>query len=227
MSRICSRVSPLTGLEGWGDAPAPRAVSDPVPDGDGGYTPSRFLMAPRSMSLKGAHSAWSSSLARAEAEDWVASLDGVFPLMVEDSHGAREATVFQSARPSFRQWDEWTTAWTLFLTAPDPVKYGPVVGFTGGFVENAGRTPVLPWRIVTTGPATSILAVLGGHRVRWVGDDSDVVIDTRAGTAAAVSGDVTTGLVEDDVPLLLPGQTVLTVTTDAASWMVEVRPGWR
>lgn len=217
----------LLDLQGWGDAPAPRAASDLIPDGHGGYAPSRFLMSPRTLAVKGAHVARSSSLARAEAEDWVASLDGEFPVIVEDAHGVREVVGFQSARPSYRLMGEDTTIWTVYVTAPDPIKYGPVVPFTGGFVENAGREAVLPWRIVTTGSATSILVVLDGHRIRWTGAASNVVIDTRSGTATATSGDVTVGLVEDDVPLLAPGRTSMTVTTDAASVVVEVRPGWR
>lgn len=216
----------LIGIEGWYSAPAPRVQSDPVPDGDGTYMPERFLVGARTLAIKGAHIAETSSLARAESEDWVAALRGTFPVLVEDAHGLREAEVFQSAVPTYRQLGENTTTWTVFCTAPDPVKYGPVARFDGVVVENAGRADVLPWRILTTGRATSILVVLGGHRIRWIGDAENVVIDTRDGTAHAGAADVTVGLVEDSIPLLPPGQTSMHIATDAASCVVEVRPGW-
>lgn len=214
------------GLDGWYSRPAPRATSDPIPDFSGGYWPSRFLTTSRTLAITGAHSAETSSLARAEAEDWVASLPDEFSVIVEDEAGIREVRAFQSAEPDWERLDRATSRFTIYCTAPDPVKYGPTVRFTGSSVENAGRTAVLPLRIVTTGPATSILVILGGHRIRWAGTATNVVIDTREGTATGASGDVTTGLVEDDIPLLPPGATPMTVTTDAASWRVEVRPGW-
>lgn len=217
----------LHDITGWYERPPQRAESEPIPDGDGNYWPSQFLTGPRRFTVVGSHRSSTSSLARAEAEDWIASLDGEIPVVMDDEHGVRAVTAMIIGQPDYVRMDAQAARFTLPLEAPDPVKYGAVVPFSGGVVENAGGAAVLPWRIVTTGPATSILVVLDGHRIRWTGAASNVVIDTRAGTAIADSGDVTVGLVEDDVPLLAPGQTPMTITTDAASAVVEVRSGWR
>ncbi|WP_424936667.1 MULTISPECIES: hypothetical protein [Bacteria] len=216
------------GLDGWYTPPAPRATSDPVPDGDGGYWPSRFLLSPRTVTIRGAHVAETSTLARAAAEDWLASLDGEFPVVVEDEHGAREITAFQSAAPTLKRLDDYAVAFSLIVTAPDPIKYGRRAAFSGDHVENAGGTPVLPWRIVTSGRATRINVSLAGHRIRWVGNSQSITIDLRTGTARDARGsDVTMGLIEDDVPLLPPGRSPLVIDSDAAHVAVEVRPGWR
>jgi hypothetical protein len=216
------------GLDGWTNAPAPRATSDPVPDGDGGYWPARFLLAPRTLTIRGAHTSESSSLARAEAEDWLASLDGEISVVVEDEHGTREVTGFQSAIPTHRRIDDLASEFTLFITAPDPIKYGTPALFREGYVENTGRTPVLPWRIVANGNVTRLRVTIGGHVIRWTGLAGGIVIDCRTGTATEANGiDRTTGLVEDDIPYIPPGRMPLTIETDAEWAAVEVRPGWR
>ncbi|MDR6868722.1 hypothetical protein J2Y69_003346 [Microbacterium resistens] len=216
------------GLDGWYEPPTPRAESEPVPDGHGGYWPGRFLLSARTLTIRGLHASGTSSLARVEADDWLASLDGELSITVEDEHGVREVTGFMSAAPSIYQADSRTVAFTLFITAPDPIKYGAVAAFGSDYVDNAGRTAVLPWRITATGPVSHLLVTLGGHRIRWVGTTSGLTIDTRTGTATTSTGaDVTTGLVEDDIPLLAPGLTPMAISSDASSVRVEVRPGWR
>lgn len=212
------------GLDGWYSAPAPQIQSETNPAGHGSFWPSEFYSAARVITLQFAHASTTSSLARAEAEDWVASLNGRIPFVVEDEHGVRSVEVHQSAEPDYHQYDVHTAAFTLFLTAPDPIKYGPPRSFTGDTVRNEGTTAVLPWAIKTRGATTHLTAVIGGHRIRWAGSaPSGLEIDTRLGRTVKGTPGV---LAEDDIRPLAPGSHTLALTTDALEAWVELSPGW-
>lgn len=214
-------------ITGWIEPPEAVVDVQAVPDGPGAYEPSTFHAGPRSVSADLSFASSDSSVTRAHADDWAGTLTGMIDVIMEDEHGVRAASAFMDRKPDPRRWNINGFRQVFYFLAPDPIKYGVPARFDGAVIENAGQTPVLPWRIVATGRATSILVVIGGKRTRWVGDSRDVTIDTRNGTATAGTGaDVTVGLVEDNIPLLAPGATPMLITTDADSCVVEVRPGW-
>lgn len=240
--------------DGWIGVPSPRAESQLLPGVQGGDTPRNFLFGPRTLAASLFVVGVNASLGRAAAEDWLGSLSGNFPFLLEDEHGPRELPlVYQSAEPNYRIVSTRVCEFTMFVTAPDPIKYGSPMRMPAGdgVVDNAGNIPVFPRNLTLHDAAIGIgteieleLFVDGAsRRVRWLNplgvawDADTIVINLRSMTASGITlagaaVDLSTGIIEDDLSALPPGFTEYSLSTNAAEapsgrgLSMEVRPGW-
>lgn len=212
----------------WHGRPGMVVQSKPNPSGHGAYMPADFRVGPRRFEIE-ATIRRDSSIGIAGERDRINALGRNFPVVVHDAHGVREVRGFMFQAPEFvPQRHPSRQRYKLWVEAPDPIKYGPLALFTAGLAVNEGGEPVRAWRLCTTGATGFVQVSLGGHVTRWEGTASGgVIVDMRQGTARTVAGtDVTTGVVRYAPVYLPPGDTPMTITTDAASAWLEVRPGW-
>lgn len=216
------------GIEGLDDPPAPRGQAEPIPNLHGAYWPARLLVASRILTIRGWHSARTSSLAAIEAREQLAALTNKpLTILAQTAAGNRWLTGFIASQPTVRARDAYKTAFTLIIECPDPLKYGDTVTFTGPgsvTVENTGREATWPV-IRATGQVTSLRVSDGDRIVRWTGNRTGLTIDTFHGHATSGNTDVTSGLLDDDFFPIPPGRHELTVTADAPI-TIEVRPAW-
>lgn len=240
--------------DGWIGVPSPRAESRLLPGVQGGDTPRNFLYGPRTLAVPLFVVGVNASLGRSAAEDWLGSLSENFSFLLEDEHGARELpSVYQSAEPNYRIVSTRTCEFTMFITAPDPVKYGSPMRMPAGDgeIENAGNVAVFPRSIVLhdatidIGTEIELTLFVNGEtrRVRWGNPISSswsaetITINLRSMSASGITSsgnevDLSVGIIEDDLPRLRPGFTEYSLSTNAVldtpsrGMYLEVRPGW-
>ena len=222
-------------LDGWYEAPDPRADATDIPQLDGAYWPAQLLTGARVLTVRG-QAMWSrSSLEGGSARRRVAALSGVpLSVCVEDSMGPMWVEGFISRiveGHAYTTEDRYTFA--LILTCPDPVRYGMPVSqvASGGVVtaENSGTAFTWPTFDVA-GSVTMFRATLGSTVLEWQGSSaSNLHIDTRMGVGT--SGGVQVGRLTHDDLLRLPptGMSQIQVATTPAGRTVTMtaRSGWK
>lgn len=220
------------GIDGWYDSLSPRdADPQAIPQQDGSYWPAMVNVAHRVVTVRGVHRG-SSSLHVARFRDILAALVGeALEVRVDDASGARSAQGFVSAQIPATLTDARTTRFSLIVTCPDPLKYGPEVLFTGAggavTVENTGTGDVFP-RFDVAGPVSEFSASLGDSTVQWAGPSGvGLSLDMSDGLPLR-GGSVVGTLVQDDLIKIPPGVSTVSVSATAgASVQVAVKPGWK
>lgn len=225
--------------DGWYSSAEPRIESMPDRPGvDGTFWPEESLLTSRTVPIRGFHSVdghglgSGSTLSVAQARDLIASFAGTaVRVIVEDAAGLREVTGYVSARPMVRRINERQTAFSIIVTCPDPLKYGPAVEYqrpsgTGVLeLENVGTGDVA----FTVSAATRIRSLSvrhAGRTVSWAGDSVGLLLDLADGRPLAPNGSETGYLVSADDIRVPPGRHPVTITADAPV-TVTLRPGWK
>lgn len=216
------------GLEGWFSPPSPRVEVQNVPQHDGAFWPARSLLGPRVLTITGVHSVSSkaSSLAVAALRDRLAVLaQERLTIRVEDQAGAREVEGLVTSDVRVSPLGPSTTRFTLIISCPDPLKYGPVEVFPSGVVVNRGNAATWP-TLRVDGKVTRLVAQCGGQRLEWQGNATGLQIDSRFGIPT--SGGIEAGtLIDDGLFQIEPGSHTVTLTvTGGGKGVVEVRPAW-
>lgn len=223
------------GLEGWRES-APVKFDDPgeMPLQDGAFWPEQTFLERRVLTIRGIHMAeWlpgSSELAAARFRDQLAALTGVaVEVQVHDQAGPRTVQGYFSAPPGVYALDDLNTEFTLFVTCPDPLKYGSAIQYSAGggvlTVENAG-TGEVPFVAATTDQVTNLSISMGGARVEWQGNSAGLLLDLADGVPRDNAGNEVGVLVWADLLRVPPGQHELQVESDAVVTLT-VRPGWK
>lgn len=223
------------GLEGWREAPSPKFDSAPeISDQDGAFWPERVFLRSRILTIRGSYSAgWlpgSSELASARFRDRLAALTGVpLTITVADQSGPRTVTGFIGAQGVSTREDDLTTLFSIVVTCPDPLKYGPAANYPAGSglltVENVGTGNVAPI-ITALGHVTTVRVALGQDVVEWHGDSQGLVLDIAEGVPRNLAGEETGVMVWADPLRVPPGVHEITATSDA-ELTLTVRSGWK
>lgn len=230
----------LEEIEGWDGVPSPRAEAPEIPTGMGGFMPAQFLFGSRNLVIRGTAQAYS-QIGTGRIRSWLTkgSALGAFVLEVEDENGTRQVTGYQGAKPAVRNLSTTIIEFAIYVTCPDPVKYGGLLrAFDSDLVDmsyitNVGDAPVVPLRLRAQGPGTFIFATINEHTVQWRSPGRvpvpDLVINMRSGASYTAGGtvDQTVDLVQDDIVPLPPNSSVpLVLQHDFENAWVEYRPGW-
>lgn len=217
-------------VEGWWPVPDPRVETAEVPQQDGDYFPALVNVSRRIVTVRGVRIGLSSSL---EVHDAMRRLNALvkrtLTLSVEDGGGVLSSQCYMSSGAEMvMRHSEDVLEFSLILTCPDPVKYGPPVAFpvSGGTVsvENTGTADVFPTFRVD-GAVSSLQVSLGGAVVSWRGSANGLTLDCRTGFPVDSSGRLVGTLIDDDLFKIPPGVSKLSVKSDG-NVSVEVRPGW-
>jgi len=219
------------GLDGWHNGVAPEYESPSIPGDHGSYAPDTITLASRIVTVRGfyAELRHGSSVSASQFADRLAALVGESILLtVEDAAGPRSAEGFVSAIPVHERRTDGRFLFTLVITCPDPLKYGPRLDFpvTGPsvVVRNEGTGDVFP-RFEVTGEVTVLDVQVPGRRVRWQGNARDLVLDFKDGFPLSYGAETGT-LVWAQIFRLPPGETTLRVECDG-DVKVGVASGWK
>lgn len=214
----------------WYSPAASRADFEENPSDNGAFWPDEWLLSARTFPIRGALWTRNSSLGQAKARRQLAALHNrPLTILVEDEGGERWVTGASTQRPIITRPDIWRVEFTLFVTCPDPLKYGrearyPVSG-GGVTVENGGDSPTWPI-IYATGPTTVCSVELGGRMVAWHGNaPNGFRLDPADGLAIDPSGAVVGRLAVDDVFRVPPGSHRLAASSDGPL-AIGVRSAW-
>jgi hypothetical protein len=224
------------GLEGWYESATPRVDLSEISQQHGSYWPGLVLMNARILTIRGFHRAFrteSSTLAVARIRDQLAALVGEdLAITVEDAAGPRTVTGILTDQVATTHKNTITTLFSLIITCPDPIKYGPPVprSASGGTVqvENLGSADTWP-TIDATGTLTNLRLALAGRVVEWQGSSTGLHLDMRDGLPMTPAGVEVGALVHDDLLVVPPGTSSIEVTTVPAGRpvTVTVRSGWK
>lgn len=219
------------GLEGWFSSPQPRVELIEVPQMTGTFWPTHVPLAARVLTIRGVHAVrgGGSSFAVAQFRDCLAALVGCrLVVRVEDSSGIREVEGVLSDSVDVevdRGSDK--TRFTLIISCPDPIKYGPVETFAGSSIVavNRGNHPVWP-KFKVAGKCTRLIIDSPTRYVEWSGNATDLVLDTRYGIPTSNGIEAGT-LLADELFSLDPGDTPIgMIVSGGGKPSLEVRPGW-
>ncbi|WP_156027436.1 hypothetical protein [Mycetocola saprophilus] len=222
------------GLEGWYSPASTRVDDQPdLPHLHGTYWPEAVYLSNRVLTIRGFHAAGigsGSSLSAARLRDRVAALVGeVVMVTVDDPAGPRHVTGYVADAPGIDRLSERRSKFSLVISCPDPLKYGPRVDYSVSgasvLVLNSGTGPVAP--VLTVSSRVTVVDVqLGGSRVRWSGAADSLLLDLGDGRPLGPDGQETGVLIYADALRVPPGEHRLTVTCDG-SLTVSVRSGWK
>lgn len=218
-------------LNGWWGTPDIRVETSDIPQQDGQYWPALINTAHRTLTIRGMCTLASSTLNIHEAMARVNALVAKpLTVTVEDGGGALTTQGFiSSGTGAVMHHSEELLQFSLILTCPDPLKYGPPVLFpvSGGVarVENLGTADVHV-RFVVSGNVSSLTATLGDAEIAWQGPagaglslDTSDLLPLREGALVGT-------LTRDDIFKVPPGVSDIAVVSDGVV-SVEVRSGWR
>lgn len=215
----------------WYAPPASRVDWEENPSDHGAFWPDEWFMSARTFPIRGALWTRSSSLGQARARRMLARLHNrPLSVMVEDEGGTVWVTGASTQRPIITRPSIYRVEFTMFITCPDPIKYGREARYpvTGGplVVENPGDAPTWPV-FYATGPTTVCTIELGDRMVAWHGNAPDGFrLDPRDGLAIDPHGAVVGRLAVDDVFKVPPGTHTLAAASDGPL-SVGVRAGWQ
>lgn len=214
----------------WYAPPASRVRWEDNPSDDGAFWPDEWLLSPRTFPIRGALWSRNSSLGQAKARRELAKLHNrPLSVMIEDEGGAVWVTGASTQAPIVTRPSIYRVEFTLFITCPDPIKYGREARYqaTGSSltVENPGDAATWPM-IYATGPTTVCSVELGDRMVAWHGSaPNGFVLDPSTGIATSPNGTVVGRLAVDDVFKIPPGSHALKVASDGPL-SIGVRGGW-
>lgn len=216
----------IEGIDGWDGTPAVRESPVARPQADGSYMPSRLTTDHRVLTLR-CFVKCTSSLETALLKDRVSNLMARrLTVSVEEPTGTREVTGFLSGDPaSAMAWWDQALRFSLIITCPDPLKYGPPLAYEGDgsdvVAANTGMLPVWP-AIRVTGMAKDLTLEYAGHQVVWSGPADGMTLDFADMVPSA-------GIVTKDDAFRLPvgESTVRYSITAGATLHLTVRPAWR
>lgn len=217
--------------EEWYAPPASRAEFEENPADHGSFWPDEWFLSARTFPIRGALWTRNSSLGQAEARRKLATLHNrPLSILVEDEAGERWVTGASTQRPIITRPSIYRVEFTIFITCPDPLKYGREARYpvTGGplVVENSGDAETWPM-LYATGPTTVCSVELGDRMVAWHGSAPEgFTLDPRDGLAIDPHGAVVGRLAVDDVFRVPPGQHTLAASSDGPL-TVGVRPAWQ
>lgn len=218
--------------EEWYAPPASRVDWEDNPSDHGAFWPDEWLLGARTFPIRGALWTRNSSLGQAKARRQIAQLHNrPLSILVEDEGGERWVTGASTQRPIVTRPSIYRVEFTMFITCPDPLKYGREARYaaTAGqplVVENGGDADT--WPVIYATGATTVCAVeYGGRMVAWHGSaPNGFRLDPADGLAIDPSGAVVGRLAEDDVFKVPPGRHALTVSSDGPL-SIGVRSAWQ
>lgn len=216
----------IEGIDGWDGTPAVRESPVARPQADGSYMPSRLTTDHRVVTLR-CFVKCSSSLETASLKDRVSDLMArSLKVSVEEPTGTREVTGFLSGDPASTMafWDQ-ALRFSLIITCPDPLKYGPALKYEGdgsGVVAaNPGMLPVWP-SVRADGMVKDLSLTYAGHQVVWSGASEGMSLDFA--DMEPSSGTI----IKDDAFRLPRGESIIHYSiTAGATLRLMVRPAWR
>ena len=221
------------GLEGWFEPADLQSVDvSALPQQHGTFWPESLWQSSRKLTIRGWHYASpseSSSVSAAEFRDKLAALVGtVGTVTVEDSSGVRTVTGYFPVNPVITHTDTFLTDFSLIMTCPDPLKYGPPAQYSGTgpiVVENSGTGDV-PFTVSASQRVTTLTVSCGGRTLEWTGNSLGLVLDTADGRPLSPSGVEVGYLVQADPVRIPPGSQTVQVTANVPVTLT-VRSGWK
>lgn len=215
-------------LDGWYSTPGAKNETIGNPFADGSFTPSALYQNERTLTVKGL----CFPLSSVEEGQLIDRLNNLvckpLTIMVHDSSGMRFVHGFVSDSTSItvRSRSDMFT-FSVIVTCPDPLKYGPEQSYTSDSdevtVDNPGVIPVYPKFLVSGSPSSFTVSNEYGS-VSWSGSGaSQVSLDLSDMIPSSGSVGVAS-------PFKIPvGVSMIHVSTVPASCQVSVsfNPAWR
>lgn len=205
--------------EEWYAPPASRASFEENPSDHGAFWPDEWLLSARTFAIRGGLWTRNSMLGQAEARRQLAKLHNrPLRVLVEDEAGPRWVRGASVQRPVITRPSIYRVEFTIFVTCPDPLKYGREVRFlatTGDTaVENVGDVPT--WPVLHAAPGTTVCSVAFGDRmIAWAGEaPNGFTLDPRNALAIDPSGSVVGTVIVDDVFRIPPGRHLVQASSD-------------
>lgn len=110
-------------LEGWWEAPAPRADSVDRPQADGAFAPAALLVKARTLTVVLHHDTSTPRLERETRENIAALSRGWIRVVVEEEGRTSYVVGYVSEQMKITHRSGTRATWSLVLTCPDPLKY--------------------------------------------------------------------------------------------------------
>lgn len=112
-----------SNMEGWWEAPRPRAAAIDRPQASGAFAPADLLTGPRVLTIN-AHHAADSDEDELQARTLISSITRQWVrIIVTEAGRTSHVRAFLSAQAKMEHWDDEGATWSMIFTCPDPLKY--------------------------------------------------------------------------------------------------------
>lgn len=134
-----------SNMEGWWEAPRPRAEAIDRPGASGAFAPAQLLTGPRVLTIN-AHHAASSEEDELRARSLISSITRQWvQIIVTEAGRTTHVRAFLSAQAKIEHWEDEGSTWSMIFTCPDPLKYEGN-GASPGQAGSAWKLAEYAWR---------------------------------------------------------------------------------